>query len=260
MTAGVVDASRRFGRRRERRGTLVAISAAALATLGAVGWGLLHSSLLDLRRVVVHLTVNSTSSLSQATVLRAANPPLGRPLAEVDVGRVETAVAALPQVAAVTVRRAWPHDLVVDVVSRRPAVVAEAGGRDLLVDRAGRPYAWAPPGHRRLPVLSVPTLPDQPSAQPTPILAAAVQAWRSVPAKLRSGAARPGYSGVGLSFDASGVHVVWGTAGDAATKAAAVRRELARPSARRPARLDVSAGGVLVTGGTGNAADTRRSP
>ncbi len=270
--SAVVEASGRFRRRRRRRQAAVGVGIALLATVGAAGWELANSGVFALRHVIVNLTVNSTSSLTAAEVTAAAHAPIGVPLMHLDVARVVANVEQLPTVKAVSARREWPNDLVLDVTARRAAVIVVGSDGRFLADASGvlfrrvggasqadgaHPSTAAPPGATVppavLPVLRTPGVGWTVGRTPHPRLRAAVAALRSVPVRLQAQARALEWTSTGLSFRERGVTVVWGGPADAAIKAAALRSVLHRKPARRPPWVDVSAGGVLVTG-TGHSA------
>ncbi|TCJ23659.1 cell division protein FtsQ/DivIB [Nocardioides jejuensis] len=121
-----VEASRRrFARRQwaRRWGTwrgLVVLGVVA-AVLAVAGWVVLASSVLDVRGV----DVTGTTFLRPAQVRSAAAVPQGGPLARADLDGVRKRVEALPAVASVTVSRAWPHQVRIDVTERVAVAVVE---------------------------------------------------------------------------------------------------------------------------------------
>jgi cell division protein FtsQ len=99
---------------------LVALAAAAVLLAGWAVWG---TSLLGVREV----RVTGTGILTEAEVREAAAVPEQTPLLRVRTGEVADRVAALPPVAEVRVRRAWPAALVVEVVERTAVAAVPAG-------------------------------------------------------------------------------------------------------------------------------------
>jgi cell division protein FtsQ len=95
-----------------------------VVVLAAVVWAVWFSSLLSARQVRV---VGAEGAWADAA-LAAAAVPVGVPLVRIDTARAEQAVAALPWVAAVDVRRGWPAEIVVAVTAREPRA-ALAGSR-----------------------------------------------------------------------------------------------------------------------------------
>jgi cell division protein FtsQ len=78
------------------------------------GWVLWGTSVVGVREV----RVTGTGILSAAEVREVAAIPEETPLLRVRTGEVVDRVAALPPVAAVEVRRAWPDAVVIEVVER----------------------------------------------------------------------------------------------------------------------------------------------
>lgn len=66
-------------------------------------------------------------------VASAASVEIGTPLLRVPADEIEQRIGALPQVESVTVSRAWPDTLVIDVTRRVPvALVASGSGYDVV--------------------------------------------------------------------------------------------------------------------------------
>jgi len=127
----VADFSDRRPRRRRRLRILV-ISLAVVLGAAAV-WTVWFSSVLAARDVRV---VGVDGARAQA-VLSAAGIPVGVPLARLDASSAERAVAALPWVAAVEVRRGWPSEVVLAITPRVPVAVVAEGARRSAVDGDG---------------------------------------------------------------------------------------------------------------------------
>ncbi|WP_344748309.1 cell division protein FtsQ/DivIB [Streptosporangium vulgare] len=108
----------------------------ALLTVGVVGiaaWLVFFSPVLGVREI----QVDGNAGLSAEQIRRAAEVPAGMPLATVDVAEVEGRIGRIPQVESVTVSRAWPGTLRVEVVERSPVAVVPVGERSALMDRHG---------------------------------------------------------------------------------------------------------------------------
>jgi cell division protein FtsQ len=113
--------------------------AIVVPVLAALGWLLFLSPWLAVTQVQV--TVSSTPEvagpLSPDEVRAVAQVETGVPLLRVDTGAIEQRIAALPQVASVSVSRSWPDAIMIDVVRRTPvALVASGTGYDV-VDAEG---------------------------------------------------------------------------------------------------------------------------
>ena len=132
---------------------------ATLAVVGAAGagWGLTRSPLLDVDRVVVE----GARTVPGPEVVAASGIRKGQPMADVDQGGAARAVARLPRIDRVSVRRHWPAIVEISVAERVPvAGLRSPSGRWALVDRSGLVLAEA----AVLP--AVPVLEGVPAAGP----------------------------------------------------------------------------------------------
>jgi cell division protein FtsQ len=130
---------------RRRRWLRIALGVLALAALVALAWLVWFSSVLAVRDV----EVAGRTTLKQAQVLDAAQVPVGRPLARVDVDAIEQRVSALDRVDTVDVGRSWPHTLSITVVERKAVMWARVDGQVRGIDRNGiafRSYSSPPDG------------------------------------------------------------------------------------------------------------------
>lgn len=234
----------RFTRRRRanrwRAARPVVVILVVLVLLGAASWALLASPWFAVREV----TVTGTVRLAPAQVRATAAVRVGEPLILVRPGDVAGAVSHLPEVAAVTVRRHWPNQLLITVDERQPVavLVPTQGGARLLVDRVGVPFALAGAPSTGAPSTGAPVLPvisDVP-ATATARLAAAAAVTAALPSSLAAQvlvvrAASP--QAVTLRLR-GGATVVWGDASNSHQKATV----LAALVRAQPARVyDVSA-------------------
>ena len=148
-------ARRRFARRRWvgrwlawRR--LVGVVLGVGLVAGAL-WLVFGSSVL----AVSGVRVEGTHVLTPSVVRRAAQVPLGGPLATADLSAVTRRVERLPSVKSVDVSRSWPDSVRIDVTERQPVAAVEDPGSGRLrgVDEDGvvfRSYLHRPAG---LPVI-----------------------------------------------------------------------------------------------------------
>lgn len=243
-SAVVVRAQRRFKAKRKartprwRRWAIVAVLVAV--TLGTTGYLLANSSMFALR----YVTVEGTSRLTPTEVLNAATVHEGTSLFRLDPGAVARRVERLPPVADAVVSRKWPHGLIIRVVERRPAGVVMTAGRAELLDPTGVPFASVPRAPSGLVKVDV--------SDPVPgtgdnAARAAMHVLAELPAGVRSqvsSISAQSADNVTVKL-ADGTSIVWGSAADAATKAA-VLRTLMRHHAQV---YDVSTPTVAVTRG-----------
>ena len=159
-------------RRRSGRRLLVVLTlVVALVCFGT--WVVFFSSWLAADKVAV---TGTTTTLSATEVESAAHVPLGTPLFRVDLSRIRTAVAALPAVKTVSVRRVWPHTVAIAIRERQPVACRYHDGAWQVLDLQGvafRASAARPPG---LPVLAVDASSPDDLLQQTAEVAAALPA------------------------------------------------------------------------------------
>lgn len=238
-TAAVAAAGRRRPRDRDarrRRLHRVAVVLAVLLPLSALAWLVLLSPVLG----VADVDVLGTSRVSVEQVRAAAAVPPGTPLARLRVGAVAGRVeAALPAVADVRVRRVWPRTLRLQVTERVAVAGVQRPDGVLLLSADGVAFATEPTRPAGLADLAVPT-----PGRDDPATRAALDVLAALPAGLRgqvaSVSATTGQD-VHLALTDKRT-VVWGGAGDAATKAAELTALLKLPGTA----FDVSAPGIVV--------------
>lgn len=109
------------GPRRRRRRRLLVLTLLLVVAAGAI-WLVWFSSVLQVREV----RVVGVEGIRAEEVLRAADVPVGLPLARVDAAAAEQGTRALPWVQAVEVRRGWPSEVVLAVEVRQPVAVLDA--------------------------------------------------------------------------------------------------------------------------------------
>ena len=130
---------------RRRRWKRIALAVLAVAVAAALVWMIWFSSVLAVRDV----EVARRTTLKQSQVLQAADVPLGRPLARVDIAAIEGRVAGLERVDTVEVSRSWPRTLSISIVERSTVVWASFDGEIRGIDKHGldyRSYSSAPKG------------------------------------------------------------------------------------------------------------------
>ncbi len=229
---------RHAGRWRTLRRVLLALLVVGLVAAG--GWLVYASPYVTAEGE----QVTGLRSVSQARVERAADVPIGTPLARVDVAAIRDRVESIPAVRRAEVTRGWPHTVRIAVTERVPvAVVDEGSGSGLrAVDRDGvlfGSYARRPAG-----------LPTITTARGTGTDALAEGA--RVVASLAPDLARRVQTTDVASVDQitlvlkNGRKVVWGSAEQSATKAEVVEAMLRGVSAS-VREIDVSVPGRPTT-------------
>jgi cell division protein FtsQ len=130
---------------RRRRWVRVASALVAVVIAGVLVWIVWFSSVLSVRGT----DVAGRTTLTESQVLRAAQVPIGRPLARLDVEAIEARVSALARVDTVDVSRSWPHTVSITIVERRSVAWARLDGQVRGIDRNGiafRSYGTPPDG------------------------------------------------------------------------------------------------------------------
>lgn len=112
-------------------------SLAAVALVGAGGWGLTRSPLLDVDQV----DVSGARRTGGDKVAAAAAVETGTPLTDVDLAAAGARIAELPWIATAEVSRSWPGTVTITVTERVPAVAVETARGWRLVDVEGRVLA-----------------------------------------------------------------------------------------------------------------------
>ena len=131
----------------------LAVLVPLVAVVAWIGW---FSPWFALDTVQVRITSTSEAAgpLTTEEVQALVGVPEGTPLLRISPSEVESRVATLPQVAAVTVTRAWPSTLVVDVERRLPvAAVPAATGGYAIVDATGAVVRRSPTAVGGVPVV-----------------------------------------------------------------------------------------------------------
>lgn len=216
--------TRKPARRRPRRSTgqRNAIVVLSVVTVVAIGYLLFFSSLLG----VSAIEVSGLHRVSKASVLRLAGVTEGAPLLRVDTAAAERRIAALPQVADVTVGRSLPSTITIEVVEREPLAFVRTATGTHLVDRTGKAFHRVGKKPAKLPELKV--------AKPgpdDPVTKAAMAVLDGMPDKLRDKvrvirATTPGDVEFTL---AGGKQVQWGDQRQGDRKAQVLAALLSRP-------------------------------
>ncbi|MGH3131079.1 MAG: cell division protein FtsQ/DivIB [Gaiellaceae bacterium] len=204
---------------------------------------------------VTAVEVRGATPAVARNVRRALAPIAGESLLGLPAGEIEHRVTALPDVAAVTYDRAFPHTLVVVVTPERPVAVLRRGRESWLLSARARVIRPVARGARpRLPRVWIRTL--------VPVAAGGLLVDRNAARAVRA-LAPPGFPGRirtvwaddrELTFQlVSGLEVRLGDETDLALKLAVASRiapTLAAPANGGPTYLDVSVASRPVAGTT----------
>jgi len=128
---------KRFARRQWARRWLAwrVVLAVVLVVLTVAGgvWLVFFSTVLAIDGV----EVEGNRLLTEAEVREAAEAPTGEPLARADLDAIAARIEALPAVASVDVTRAWPDQVLVQIVEREAVAVIDDDGRFRGMDADG---------------------------------------------------------------------------------------------------------------------------
>ncbi|MEJ7629696.1 MAG: FtsQ-type POTRA domain-containing protein [Nocardioidaceae bacterium] len=227
MTQSVVDSQTLFGRRRWRWRLTVwrpwLLTAALLLAVALAGWVVLFSSWLAMRSV----EVNGAHEVARSDVTTAARITPGTPLARVDLDAVEARVEAIPEIAAATVRRGWPHTIVITVAERQPVATVHRDGSWRLMDKAGVVYDTTAGRDPAEPVVEIDA---GPAAE---ILPQVAQVLGVLPRDLAAQTRRVTASSVdSITLHLrDGTEITWGSAAESAQKATVLRALMRRSAA-----------------------------
>lgn len=210
-----------------------------VAGLGALGWLLGFSTLLDVRTV----EVTGAEATDEAAIERVAAREQGTPLARVDGSAVADRIAEeVPAVKSVDIDRGWPHTLNVNVTSRVPALAVREDDGFRLLDIDGvviRTTSSAPKG--------VPTVRADDGAEVSGHgVRAARGMLKALPADMRDRVRGVTVDGADqVSFRLGRTTIVWGDAESPKVKVRLIPILLEK----KPEIIDVSAPGSPVTTG-----------
>lgn len=238
---GVASSAGRFreraiARRRRPWRRLVALLLVAVV-VGVPAWALGWSDLLAVRDV----QVVGVTGPEETEVRALVEIPDGTPLVRVDTAAVEARIRTRVTVAEVSVSRAWPRTLKVEVVPRTPAIVVkDPRGRLEVVDAGGVAFGSISRAPAGVPVVTA----TGEKGMTQDALRAALALLDALPRDLARKVSAVTVSSANLvSFTLSGRTVVWGGAEEPARKIAILRALM-----RTPAKVvDVSAPDTPVT-------------
>lgn len=205
-----------------------------VVVVGGIGWLVWWSDMLAADDVRVEGVGEPLSS----SVVEAAAVPLGTPLARLDTDGIAERVAALPDVAEVSVARSWPSAVTLEVTPRTPvATVPDGDDTWWKADSSGMLFAAGQQRPEGLPVLKAGTEDDDTAARE-----AGVAVIAALPGDLAEQVTevRAGSSGDVRLILADDIEVRWGTAEDTPRKAEVLAALMAAQD-EPPREYDVSA-------------------
>lgn len=227
------DARRREGLLQRWRRPLILISSAVL--VGTLVWAIWFSSLLAATKVVV----DGETTLSEAQIRKAADVPIGQPLARIDTVGIESRVASMERIQAVDVTRSLPNTIRIEVAERVPIAYARLGGQLRAIDRYGIAFRTLSKPPKRLLEVSVNVDDPRKRQQTLSAIASVVESINEKDPQLRRQVQSISASTKdSIILDLSkGRTVTWGSAGNAERKLT-VLNSLLRISAKQ---YDISA-------------------
>ncbi|PPF86688.1 cell division protein FtsQ, partial [Subtercola sp. Z020] len=227
--------ARRFTERSRRRRLTWLVSLSSVALLGVIVLVTAYSPVFAVRAI----SIEGTSRIDGAQVQQALADQVGRPLALVDFGRMQSELAAFPLIQSYSTESSLPNTLIVRIVERQPvgAITAAAGGFDL-VDPAGVTVSHSDARPAGFPVIDLAA-----SALGSPGFLGATAVLRAMPADLLAkidtiSAATP--DSVTFTLAGGGQKVVWGSDADSALKARVLDKLIGTQDADASLTYDVS--------------------
>ncbi len=239
-----------------RRALLAAVVAGAVA-LGYFGW-FRDSSLVAVRDVEVEGVSGADRERIIANLTDAAH---GMTTLHVQTDHLQNVAREFPTVASVSADTSFPHGITIQVIERRPKLIARAGGREIPVGGDGSLLPGAQLGDRDLPELTLEELPTSGRLSGDPLSEAL--AIGAAPAPLRpliAGSSVSGDYGIVVTMR-GGIEVRFGNRDRADQKWTAVAAILADRQLTSVSYVDVrvpdrpAVGGASTAGATG-ATDT----
>ncbi|MDQ4052487.1 MAG: FtsQ-type POTRA domain-containing protein [Actinomycetota bacterium] len=171
----LASSRKRFARRQWARRWLawrrLLVAALLLVLAGSGVYAVYFSSLL----AVEGAEVRGLESLTVADIMRAAEVPVGEPLATVDLTAVERKVSSLGEVRSVEVSRQWPHDLLIEVEERVPVAVVRLGDQLRNLDSDGVIFGDRKRQPGNLPVVETDTHTDSDALREAAAVAGALE-------------------------------------------------------------------------------------
>jgi len=205
---------RRFTARTRARRIALLTTLGVVAAMVVLGLVAVFSPILSLRTIVVQ----GTSRVDPAAVQAALEGQLGTPLALIDNGSIDAALAQFPIIQSYSTELVPPGTMVVDIVERQPiATVQQPDGSYLFVDAAGVTVSQAADRMEGVPLVV-----DGGTELPNPTFENAVEVLLALPASLRAEVdtiTAKSHDDVTLTLTGAAQSVEWGSADDSERKA-----------------------------------------
>lgn len=226
---------RRFTRRARTRRVAIAAILGTIAVLAGLVLTAVYSPILALREV----RVEGAARVDPAQITAAVDDQIGTPLALLDLGKVESALGQFPLIRSYVTRIVPPDTLVVQIVERQPVGAISTPSGFSVVDPAGIVLEESAD---RLP--GIPVIDLAGGDVSSPAFEAAVSVLLALPPALTAQVdtiTAHTQDDVSLVLTGVGQRVAWGSADEAAKKAALLAALIAVTDPSRPGEFDVSA-------------------
>jgi cell division protein FtsQ len=127
----------------------IALALLLIGLLAGAVWVVLFSSYVTARAV----DVRGNSTISDARIEKAAEVPVGTPLARVDIDAIVARVQPISAVRYVEVGRSWPHTVRITITERSPIAVIDQGSGLQALDAQGVPFGSYDTRPKHLPLV-----------------------------------------------------------------------------------------------------------
>lgn len=195
---------------RDRRVRIAGRVVAGLTAAAVLGWAAMVSPLFAARSV----QVTGNKAIASEAIVKAAQVPLGQPLAGLDTAAIGQRVGSLPGVARGDVSVGLPDVVTIKVTERTVAYAVQADGVYKWVDPTGQVFGQSKEKPKGVPIAQLKKLDDH------AVLAEVASVANALPARL-AGKLRHIAAGSRDSIELTtteGSKIVWGSAERAAVK------------------------------------------
>jgi cell division protein FtsQ len=220
---------------RWRRLRMIVLALLLVAAVSGSVWLVFFSSYVTARSV----DVSGARTVAESRIKRAAEVPMGTPLARLDLNAIRTRVESIESVRRVEVSRSWPHTVHIVVTERTPIAVINQGKGLQALDSQGVLFGSYATRPRRLPLVRT---------EPSTSSEALVETGRVIDALPPQIAGRVDMVNVATVDKielvlSNGRQVLWGSAENSDQKAEVLAVLLKRPGQQ----IDVSVPGQPTT-------------
>ena len=219
----------------QKRRRRIGVAFLIFLLVGASGWILGWSSLLDVRQIKV-VGIAASSPLKSDVVITNSGIRIGEPIARLSGASVKRELGQVPRIASVSLIRKWPHTVVLVIKERVPVAAISKGTQFQLIDGEGHEYASVSSMPIGVPMMMI-------TGDYELGLKTAMSVITSLPPAISGELAQiesSGADGVKLTLR-GGVQIVWGDSQDPELKSRVLTMLLAGAGASRFKTFNVSA-------------------